>query len=138
VAIRPPSWTSASASTCTSGMKGMPQLDVRSTRAFECQLSELTRVCSFERDRGMVGSIRKTRAEKKSSRHARREEENSLELSQLDLQVLERLRQGKTYKTIAHELNMSASTLELHIRHTLERIDARDRAELLSLIRRPQ
>jgi DNA-binding NarL/FixJ family response regulator len=85
----------------------------------------------------MVGSIRKTRAEKKSSRHAAREEENSLELSQLDLQVLERLRQGKTYKTIADELNMSESTVELHIRHSLERIDARNRAELLSLIRRP-
>ena len=61
-----------------------------------------------------------------------------MELSQLDLQVLERLRQGKTYKRIADELNMSESTVELHIRHSLERIDARNRAELLSLIRRPQ
>jgi len=84
----------------------------------------------------MVGSIRKTRAEKKSSRHAAREEENSLELSQLDLQVLERLRQGKTYKTIAHELNMRESTVELHIRHSLERIDARNRGELLLLLKR--
>ena len=84
----------------------------------------------------MVGSIRKTRAEKKSSRHAAREEENYLELSQLDLQVLERLRQGKTYKTISHELNMSESTVELHIRHSLERIDARNRSELLLLIKR--
>ena len=87
---------------------------------------------------GMVGSTRKTRAKKQSSRHVAREEENSLELSQLDLQVLERLRQGKTYKAIAHELNMSESTVELHIRHSLERIDARNRAELLSRIRRPQ
>ena len=86
----------------------------------------------------MVGSTRKTRAKKQSSRHVAREEENSLELSQLDLQVLERLRQGKTYKAIAHELNMSESTIELHIRHSLERIDARNRAELLSRIRRPQ
>jgi DNA-binding NarL/FixJ family response regulator len=84
----------------------------------------------------MVGSIRKTRAEKKSSRHATRDEENSLELSQLELQVLERLRQGKTYKTIAHELNMSESTVELHIRHSLERIDAGNRSELLLLIKR--
>jgi len=59
-----------------------------------------------------------------------------LELSQLDLQVLERLRQGKTYKTIAHELNMSESTVELHIRHSLERIDARNRGELLLLLKR--
>ena len=79
---------------------------------------------------------RKTRAERKSSRHAVRDEGNSLELSQLDLQVLERLGQGKTYKTIAHELNMSESTVELHIRRSLERIDARNRSELLLLIKR--
>ena len=84
----------------------------------------------------MVGSIKKTRAEKNSSRHAARDEENSVELSQLELQVLERLRQGKTYKTIAHELNMSESTVELHIRHSLERIGARNRSELLLLIKR--
>jgi len=84
----------------------------------------------------MVGSIRKSRAEKKSSRRAACEEENSLELSPLHLQVLDRLRQGKTYKTIAHELNMSESTVELHIRHSLERIDARNRGELLLLLKR--
>ena len=83
-----------------------------------------------------MGTIRKTRAEKKPSRQVAHEEGSSLELSSLDLQVLERLRQGKTYKTIAHELNMSESTVELHIRHSLERIDARNRGELLLLIKR--
>jgi sulfur relay (sulfurtransferase) DsrF/TusC family protein len=33
-------------------------------------------------------------------------------------------------------LNMSESTVELHIRHSLERIDARNRSELLLLIKR--
>jgi DNA-binding NarL/FixJ family response regulator len=114
----------------------MPQLDVGATLTSECLLTELTPVCLSERDRGMVGSIRKTRAKKQSSRPAAREDEDSLELSPLDLQVLGRLRQGKTSKTIAHELNMSKSTVQLHIRHSLERIDARNRAELLLLIRR--
>jgi len=59
-----------------------------------------------------------------------------LELSSLQLQLLERLRQGKTNKTIAHELNIRESTVQLHIRHSLDRLDARNRAELLLLIKR--
>jgi len=83
-----------------------------------------------------VGTIRKTRAEKKPSRQVAHEEGSSLELSSLQLQLLERLRQGKTNKTIAHELNIRESTVQLHIRHSLDRLDARNRAELLLLIKR--
>jgi DNA-binding NarL/FixJ family response regulator len=115
--------------TLTSGVNGNATLGCGQTVVVECPLTELT-------PGGMVGTTRKTRAEKKSSRHAAREDEDSLELSPLDLQVLGRLRQGKTSKTIAHELSMSESTVQLHIRHSLERINARNRAELLLLIRR--
>jgi len=83
-----------------------------------------------------VGTIRRVRAEKKSSRHVAREEKSSLELSPLQRQVLEQLRRGKTNKAIAHELNIRESTVQLHIQHSLERLDARNRAELLLLIKR--
>jgi DNA-binding NarL/FixJ family response regulator len=44
--------------------------------------------------------------------------------------VLDALRQGKTNKLIAYELNMSESTVKVHVRNIMRKLDARNRTEV--------
>ena len=58
----------------------------------------------------------------------------SVDLSAMELRVLDFLRLGKTTKEIAAMLCIPERTVELHIRHSLRRLRARSGEELLSLI----
>ena len=111
--------------TLTSGVNGNATPGCGQTVVVECPQPNLRR--------GEWWNCQKTRAEKKSLAMLRADEDLSCHPRPASAS---RLRQGKTSKTIAHELSMSESTVQLHIRHSLERIDARNRAELLLLIRR--
>ena len=52
------------------------------------------------------------------------------QFTERQLAVLGRLKQGKTNKIIAHELNMSESTVKVHIRKIMKRLDATNRTEV--------
>lgn len=53
-------------------------------------------------------------------------------LSKRELEVLERLSQGKTTSQISGELFVSENTVKTHVRHILEKLDASNRAEAVS------
>lgn len=46
------------------------------------------------------------------------------------LQVVEALRRGKANKAIAFELNMCESTVKVHVRHIMKKLQARNRTEV--------
>jgi DNA-binding NarL/FixJ family response regulator len=46
---------------------------------------------------------------------------------------LERLRQGKQNKMIAYELGMCESTVKVHIRHIMRKLNARNRTQVVLL-----
>jgi DNA-binding NarL/FixJ family response regulator len=52
-------------------------------------------------------------------------------LSPRQLQVLERLNEGKQNKVIAYELGMAESTVKVHIRHMMKKLNARNRTQLV-------
>jgi DNA-binding NarL/FixJ family response regulator len=56
-----------------------------------------------------------------------------IEFSPRQLQVLERLRQGKQNKMIAYELGMCESTVKVHIRHIMRKLNARNRTQVVLL-----
>jgi len=56
-----------------------------------------------------------------------------IEFSPRQLQVLERLRQGKQNKMIAYELGMCESTVKVHIRHIMRKLNARNRPQVVLL-----
>jgi DNA-binding CsgD family transcriptional regulator len=47
------------------------------------------------------------------------------------LQVLERLNEGKQNKIIAYELGMAESTVKVHIRHIMKKLSARNRTQVV-------
>jgi DNA-binding NarL/FixJ family response regulator len=47
------------------------------------------------------------------------------------IQVLERLNQGKQNKVIAYELRMVESTVKVHIRHIMKKLNARNRTQVV-------
>ena len=49
------------------------------------------------------------------------------------LSVLEGLRQGKANKTIAHELTMRESTVKVHIRNIMRKLNATNRTQVAFL-----
>lgn len=53
------------------------------------------------------------------------------EMSNRELKVLERLADGKSYKTIADELNLSLDGVRYHIRNMYQRLDVNTRAEAI-------
>jgi DNA-binding NarL/FixJ family response regulator len=59
-----------------------------------------------------------------------------VDLSAMELRVLDLMRLGKTTKEIAAMLCIPKRTVELHVRHSLKHLRARSGEELLSLIRR--
>jgi DNA-binding NarL/FixJ family response regulator len=65
--------------------------------------------------------------------HPMDSERNPIPFSQRQLEVLERLKQGKQNKTIAHELNMCESTVKVHIRHLMRKLKARSRTQVVLL-----
>jgi DNA-binding NarL/FixJ family response regulator len=50
-------------------------------------------------------------------------------LSARELEVLKRLAEGKVYKQIAHELELSTSTVRTHLHNTYAKLGAVDRAQ---------
>jgi len=56
-----------------------------------------------------------------------------IQFSPRQLQVLERLRQGKQNKMIAYELNMCESTVKVHLRHIMKKLNARNRTQVVLL-----
>ncbi len=50
-------------------------------------------------------------------------------LSGRELEVLKRLAEGKVYKQIAAELNLSTSTVRTHLHNTYAKLGAQDRAQ---------
>ena len=61
-------------------------------------------------------------------------EGNPIHFSPRQLEVLERLKQGKQNKIIAHELNMCESTVKVHIRLLMKKLKARNRTQVVLLI----
>jgi DNA-binding CsgD family transcriptional regulator len=60
----------------------------------------------------------------------------TVDLSAMELRVLDLMLLGKTTKEIAATLCIRERTVALHVRHSLRRVRARSREEILSLIRR--
>jgi DNA-binding NarL/FixJ family response regulator len=54
-------------------------------------------------------------------------------LSQRELEVLKRLGEGKVYKQIAHELDLSTSTVRTHLHNIYGKLGAVDRAQAVLL-----
>jgi DNA-binding NarL/FixJ family response regulator len=57
----------------------------------------------------------------------------SIAFSPRQLQVLERLRQGKQNKIIAYELDMCESTVKVHIRAIMKKLNAHNRTQVVLL-----
>jgi DNA-binding NarL/FixJ family response regulator len=68
-----------------------------------------------------------------SQTHPMDSEGNPIHFSRRQLEVLERLKQGKQNKIIAHELNMCVSTVKVHIRHIMRKLKARNRTQVILL-----
>ena len=49
--------------------------------------------------------------------------------------VVEALRQGKANKIIAYELNMQESTVKVHVRNIMKKLNAKNRTEVAYLTR---
>ena len=49
--------------------------------------------------------------------------------------MLQRLWQGKQNKTIAYDLDMCESTVKVHIRHIMKKLNARNRTQVVLLTR---
>ena len=60
-------------------------------------------------------------------------EGNPIHFSRRQLEVLERLKQGKQNKIIAHELNKSEGTVKVHIRLLMKKLKARNRTQVVLL-----
>ncbi|WP_187829502.1 response regulator transcription factor [Labrys sp. KNU-23] len=54
-------------------------------------------------------------------------------LTQRQIDVIDRLRRGESNKIIAHKLEMSESTVKIHIRNVMRKIKARNRTEVAIL-----
>jgi DNA-binding NarL/FixJ family response regulator len=59
-----------------------------------------------------------------------------IEFSPRQSQVLEGLRQGKQNKIIAYELGMCESTVKVHLRHIMRKLNARNRTQVVLLTNR--
>ncbi len=51
------------------------------------------------------------------------------------LEVLRRVWRGKQNKLIAYDLNMCESTVKIHIRHIMKKLNARNRTQVVLLTR---
>jgi DNA-binding NarL/FixJ family response regulator len=51
-------------------------------------------------------------------------------LTNRELAVIKAIRQGKPNKVIAYELNMCESTVKVHVRHVMKKLQARNRTDL--------
>jgi DNA-binding NarL/FixJ family response regulator len=57
----------------------------------------------------------------------------AIQFSPRELEVLERLKQGKPNKTIAYELTMSESTVKVHVRKIIKKLRATNRTQVVVL-----
>ena len=51
-----------------------------------------------------------------------------------ETQVVARLLQGKTYRTIASELIISENTVKTHVKNIYSKLQVRNRSELIDLV----
>jgi DNA-binding NarL/FixJ family response regulator len=68
-----------------------------------------------------------------SSSQPPEEKQNSVGFTRRQLQVLMCLRQGKQNKAIAYELGMCESTVKVHIRLIMKRLNAHNRTQVVSM-----
>ena len=73
------------------------------------------------------------RADHASSYRPLAEKQTFVGFSPRQLQVLKALRQGKHNKIIAYELGMCESTVKVHIRHIMKKLNARNRTQVVSM-----
>jgi DNA-binding NarL/FixJ family response regulator len=64
------------------------------------------------------------------------ETERPWRFSPRQLQVLERLNEGKQNKVIAYELGMAESTVKVHIRHIMKKLTARNRTQVVLMTKK--
>jgi DNA-binding NarL/FixJ family response regulator len=65
----------------------------------------------------------------------RKEHHCAERFSPRQMEVLQRLWQGKQNKTIAYDLHMCESTVKVHIRHIMKKLNARNRTQVVLLTR---
>jgi DNA-binding NarL/FixJ family response regulator len=53
-----------------------------------------------------------------------------------EAEVIEKIQQGKINKTIAYELNISESTVKIHVRHVMKKLKATNRTQVAFLVQR--
>jgi DNA-binding NarL/FixJ family response regulator len=53
-----------------------------------------------------------------------------------ETQVVEKIREGKINKVIAYELNISESTVKIHVRHVMKKLNANNRTHVAFLVDR--
>lgn len=53
-----------------------------------------------------------------------------------EVEVLPRLKEGKFNKTIAYELNIAESTVKIHVRHIMRKLNALNRTQVVYLLPR--
>jgi DNA-binding NarL/FixJ family response regulator len=56
-------------------------------------------------------------------------------LTRREIDVLEAIRKGSTNREIAATLGIAMSTVKRHVEHILEKLDARNRAQAVALLR---
>ena len=88
-------------------------------------------------DEIMLASVRRALAEgqqlQQGAALAHAAKERVAELTPREHQVLELLVAGKQNKVIAHELNISPRTIEIHRAHLMDKMHARSLSELVQL-----
>ena len=62
------------------------------------------------------------------------EEEHQSMFTSRQIAVLEALRSGKANKTIAYQLNMCESTVKVHVRNIMKRLNAKNRTEVAYIL----
>jgi DNA-binding NarL/FixJ family response regulator len=60
---------------------------------------------------------------------------NASWLSPREVQILQFLERGETYKEIAAHLSLSVHTVNSHLKHSYEKLHARSRGEAINLAR---
>jgi DNA-binding NarL/FixJ family response regulator len=67
---------------------------------------------------------------------ANRKEHHCTEtFSPRQMEILQQLWQGKQNKKIAHDLDISESTVKVHIQHIMKKLDAHNRTQVVVLTR---
>ena len=92
----------------------------------------------FEGNADMVGRRRSLSAGVRIPVRKGRSGTNVDGLTRREIDVLEAIRKGSTNREIAASLGIAMSTVKRHVEHILEKLDARNRAQAVALLRDSQ